>query len=155
MSLSSQSYDFSSSHVWMWELDCKESWAPKNGCFWTVVLEKILESTLDCKEIQPVIPKGNQYWILIGRTDAEAEAPVLWLPNSKSQLVEKDPDAGKDWRQKKRVTEEEMAARHHRWQWTRTWANSKRWWGTGKAGMPQSMGSQRVRHGWVTEQQQS
>ena len=112
--LSSQSYDFSSSHVWMWELDCKESWAPKNGCFWTVVLEKILESTLDCKEIQPVIPKGNQYWILIGRTDAEAETPILWPPDVKSLLICKDPDAGKDWGQEEKgTTEDEMVGWHH------------------------------------------
>ena len=95
--LSSQSCGFSSSHVWMWELDNKKDWVPKNWCFWTVVLEKILESPLDCKEIQPVSPKGNQQWIFIGRTDAEAEAPVLWPPDAKSWLIGKDPDAGKDW----------------------------------------------------------
>ena len=93
--LSSQSYGFSRSHVWMWELDHKESWAPKNWCFWTVVLEKILESPLDCKEIKPVNPKGNQYWIFIGRTDAEAETPILWAPDVKNWLPGKDPDAGK------------------------------------------------------------
>ena len=92
--LSSQGYGFSSSHVWMW--DYKESWAPKNGCFWTVVLEKTLESPLDCKEIQPVHPKGDQSWICIGRTDAEAEAPIIWPPDVKNWLTEKDPDAGKD-----------------------------------------------------------
>ena len=91
----SQSYGFSSSDVWMWELDHKEGWAPKNWCFWTVVLEKTLESPLDCKEIQPVNPKGNQFWIFIGRTDAEAEAPVLWPPDVKRQLVREGPDAGK------------------------------------------------------------
>ena len=80
--LSSQSYEFSSNHVWMWELDCKESWALKNWCFWTVVLEKTLESPLNCKEIKPVNPKGNQSWIFIGRTDAEAKVPILWLPDS-------------------------------------------------------------------------
>ena len=106
---SSQSYGFSSSHVWMWELDHKENWAPKNWCYWTVVLEKTLESPLDCKEIQPVHPKGNQPWIFTGRTDTEAEAPILWPPDAKSQLIGKDPDAGKDWRQKeKRVAENEM-----------------------------------------------
>ena len=92
---SSQSYGFSSSHVQMWELDHKESWALKNWCFWTVVLEKTLESPLDCKEIQTVHPKGNQSWIFIGRTDAEAEAPILWLPDVKILLIGKDPDAGK------------------------------------------------------------
>ena len=91
-----QSYGFSRSHVWIWELDYKESWAPKNWCFWTVVLEKTLESPLDCKEIQPVHPKGNQFWIFIGRTDAEA--PIFWPPDVKSWLIWKDPDVGKDWR---------------------------------------------------------
>ena len=93
-------------HVCMWELDYKESWAPKNWCFWTVVLEKTLESPLDCKEIKPVNLKGNQPWILIGRTDAEAKAPILWLPDVKSWLTGKDPDAGKDWRQKEKGTTE-------------------------------------------------
>ena len=92
---SSQSYGFSSSHVWMWELDYKESWALKNWCFWTVVLEKTLESPLDCKEIQPVHPKGHQSWVFIGRTDAEARTPILWPPDAKSWLIGKDPDAGK------------------------------------------------------------
>ena len=91
----SQSYGFSSSHVWMWELDYKESWAPKNWCFWTVVLEKTLESPLDCKEIQPVHPKGNQSWVFIGRNDVEAETPILWPPDAKSWLIWKDPDVGK------------------------------------------------------------
>ena len=84
--LSSQSYGFSSSHVWMWELDYKESWALKNGCYWTVVLEKTLESPLDCKEIQPAHPKGNQFWMFTGRTHAEAEAPILWPPDEKNSL---------------------------------------------------------------------
>ena len=107
--LSSQRCGFSSSHVWMWELDYKESWAPKNWCFWTVVLEKPLLSPLDCKEIQPVHPKGNQSWIFIGRTDAEAETPILWLPNAKNWLIGKDPDAGKDWRWgEKGMAEDEM-----------------------------------------------
>ena len=88
---SSQSYGFSSSHVWMWELDSKESWVVKNGCFWTVVLEKTLESPLDCKDIQPVHPKGNQSWVFLGRNDAKAETPVLWPPHAKSWLI------GKDW----------------------------------------------------------
>ena len=96
---SSQSYGFSSSLIWMWELDYKESWAPKKWYFWTVVLEKILESPLDCKDIQPVPPKGNQSWIFIGRTDVEAETPVLWPPDAKNWLTGKDPDAEKAWRQ--------------------------------------------------------
>ena len=105
--LSSQSYGFSSSHVWMWELDYKEGWALKNWCFWTVVLEKTLENPLDCKEIQPVHPKGNQSWIFIGRTDAEAEAPILRPPYAKNWLNWKDPAAGKDWRQEKKGTTED------------------------------------------------
>ena len=99
---SSQGYGFSSGHVWMWELDHKESWALKNWCFWTVVLEKTLESPLDCKEIQPVHPKGDQYWVFIRRTDVEAETPILWLSDGKSWLIGKDPDAGKDWGQRRR-----------------------------------------------------
>ena len=92
----------------MWELDYKESWVPKNWCFWTVVLEKTLESPLDCKQIQPVYPKGNQSWIFIGKTDAEAEAPILWPPDVKYWLIWKDPDAGKDWRQEEKgKTEDE------------------------------------------------
>ena len=111
---SSQGYGFSSGHVWMWELDYKESWAPKNWCFWTVVLEKTLESPLDCKEIQPVHPKGGQSWVFIGRTDVEAETPVLWPPDAKSWLIGKDPDLGKDWGQdKKGTTEDEMVGWHH------------------------------------------
>ena len=98
----------------MWELDYKESWAPKNCCFWTVVLEKTLESPLDCKEIQPVDSKGNQSWIFIGRTDAEAEAPIFWPPDAKNWLLGKDPDAGKDWRQEEKgMTEDEMVGWHH------------------------------------------
>ena len=93
---SSQSYGFSSGHVWMWELDYKENWEPKNWCFWTVVLEKTLGSPLDSKEIQPVHPKGNQSWIFIGRTDAKAETPILWQPDAKNWLTWKDADAGKD-----------------------------------------------------------
>ena len=105
----SQSYDFSSKYVWIWELDYKESWAPKNWCFWTVMLEKTLESPLDCKEIQPAHPKGNQSWIFIGRTDAETQTPILWPHDSKKWLIWKDPDAGKDWRQEKKgMTEDEM-----------------------------------------------
>ena len=112
---SSQGYGFSSGHVWMWELDYKQSWAPKNWCFWTVVLEKTLESPLDCKEIQPVHPKGDQSWVFIGRTDFEAETPILWPPDVKSWRIWKDPDAGKDWGQKEKgTTEDEMIGWHHR-----------------------------------------
>ena len=101
---SSQSYGFSSSHIWMWKLDYKESWVLKNWCFWTVVLEKTLESLLDSKEIQPVHSKGNQSWIFIERTDAEAETPILWPPDEKNWLIWKDPDAGKYWRQEEKGT---------------------------------------------------
>ena len=137
--LSSQSYGFSSSHVWMWELNHKETWVPKNGCFWSVVLEKTLESPWDCQEIQPVHPKGNQSWIFTGRTDAEAEAPILWPPNAKNWLIGKDPDAGKDWRQEKGTTGWDgwMASPKR---WTRIWSSSGSWWWTGKSGMLQSMG---------------
>ena len=110
---SSQSYGFSSSHIWMWQLDYKESWAPKNWCFWTVVLKKTLEGPLDCKEIKAVNPKGNQSWIFI-RIDAEAETPILWLPDVKNWLIGKDPDSGKDWKQEEKgVTEDEMVGWHH------------------------------------------
>ena len=106
---SSQSYGFSSSHVWIWELDYKESWALKNWCFWTVVLEKTPESPLNCKEIQPVHSEGDQPWDFFGRTDVEAETPILWPPDAKNWLTGKDPDTGKDWRQKeKEVAEDEM-----------------------------------------------
>ena len=106
---SSQGYGFSSGHVWMWELDYKETWALKNWCFWTVVLEKTLESPLDCDKIQPVHPKGNQSWIFIGRTDVKAETPMLWPPDVKSWLIWKGPDAGKDWRQEEKgMREDEM-----------------------------------------------
>ena len=112
---SSQSYGFSSSHIWMWELDHKESWALKNWCSWTVVLEKTLESPLGCKEIKLVSPQGNQSWIFIGRTNTEAETPILWTPNAKNWLIGKDPNAGKDWRQEEnRTIEVEMVGRHHR-----------------------------------------
>ena len=100
--------------IWMWQMDHKESWALKNWCFWTVVLEKTLESPLDCKEIKPVNPKGNQSWIFIERTDAEAEAAILWPPDAKNWFIGKDPDAGKDWRQKEEeTTEDEMVGWHH------------------------------------------
>ena len=110
----SQSYDFSRSHVWMWGFDHKENWAPKNWCFWTVMLEKTLESPLDYKEIKLVNPKGNQSWIFTGRTGAETEAPILWPPDAKNWLIGKDPDAGKDWRQEKGMTEDEMVG-WYRW----------------------------------------
>ena len=121
--LSSQGYGFSSGHVWMWELDYKESCVPKNLCFWSVVLEKTLESPLDCKEIQPVHPKGDQFWVFIGRTDVEAETPIFWPPDAKRWLIWKDPDAGKDWRQEKGTTEDEMVRWHysfngHEFGWT-------------------------------------
>ena len=108
-SMSSQRYGFSNSRVWMWQLNYKESWAPKNWCFWSVVLEKTLESPLDCKEIQPVHPKGNQSWIFIGRTDAEAETPIVWPHDAKNWLTGKDPDFEKDWRQ------EEKGQQRMRW----------------------------------------
>ena len=112
---SCQSYGFFSRHVWMWELDYKESWVPKNWCFWTVVLEKTPESPLDCKEIKPVNRKGNQLWIFIGKTDAEAEAPILWPSDAKSQLIGKDPVAGKDWKQgEKGTTEDEVVGWYHK-----------------------------------------
>ena len=119
---SSQSYGSSSSHVWMWELGYNESWALKNWCFWTVLLEKILESPLDCKEIQPAHPKGNQSWIFIGRTDAEGETPILWMASSMQRTWVCLPDT-----------------------------NSGSWWCTGNLGVLQSMGLQRVGHDWVTE----
>ena len=112
--LYSQSCGFSSSHIQIWELDHKEDWAPKNCCVQTVVLEKTLESPLDCKEIKPVNPKGNQSWIFIGKIDAEAEAPVLWPPDAESQHIWKDPEAGKDWRQEEKGTiKDEMVGWHH------------------------------------------
>ena len=145
----SQSYGFSSSQVWMWELDHKEGWVPKKWCFWTVVLEKTLESPLDCKEIKPINPKGNQPWIFTGRTDAEAETPILWPPGAKSQLIGKDPDAGKDIRQ-----EEKGRTGWDGWmasptQWTWVWVNSGSWWWTGRSGVLQPMGLQRVGHDWA------
>ena len=141
---SSQGYGFSSSHVWMWELDYKEIWVPKNWCFWTVVLEKTLESPLDCKEIQPVHSKGNQSWMFIERTDGEAETPIIWPPDVKSWQIWKDPDAGKDWGQEEKgMTEDEMASLT---QWTWVWVNSRSWWWTGRPGVLQFMGSQRVGH---------
>ena len=111
---SSQGCGFSSGHVWMWELDCEESWALKNWRFWPVVLEKTFESPLDCKEIHSVHPKGDQSWVFFGRTDVEAETPILWLPHAKSWLIGKDSDAGRDWGQEEKgTTEDEMAGWHH------------------------------------------
>ena len=145
--LSSQGYGFSSSHGWMWELDYKESWALKNWYFWTVVLEKTLENPLDCKEIQPVHPKGNQSWICIGRTDVEAETLILWPLDAKSRspwcwerlkVGGEGDDRGWDgW----------MASPT---QWTWVWVNSRSWWWTGRPGVLKSMGSQRVGHDWAT-----
>ena len=149
---SSQGYGFSSSHIWMWELDYKESWVPKNWCLWTVVLEKILESPLDCKEIQPVHPKRSQSWIFIGRTDVEAETQILWPPDPKSWLIWKDPDARKDWRQGGR------RRGRQRMRWLDGITDSMgmslskfRELVIGRPGVLQSMGSQRGRHNSATE----
>ena len=146
--LSNQGYGFSSSHVWMWELDYKESWVPQNWCFWTVVLEKTLESLLDCKESHPVHPKGNQSWIFIGRTDAEPL--ILWPPDAKNRLIGKDPDARlRAWGEgDDRGWDGWMASVT---QWTWVWVGSGSGWWTGKPGVLQSMGSQTVGHDWVTE----
>ena len=151
---SSQSYGFSSSHVQMWELGHKEGWALKNWCFWTVVLEKTLGSPLDCTEIQPVNPKGNQSWIFVGGTDVEAEAEtlMLWPPDAKYWLIGKDPDSGKNWRQEEKgMTEDEMVRWHHQLDGHKFWASSGSWWWTGRPGMLQSMESQSVGHDWETE----
>ena len=148
---SSQGYGFSSGHAWMWELDREESWAPKNWCFWTVVLEKTLESPLDWKEIQQVHPKWDQSWVFIRRTDVEAETPILWPPDAKSWLIWKDPDAGKDWGQEEKVTtEDEMVGWHHRlhghvFGWTLGVGDEQ------GPGVLQFIGSQRVRHDWASE----
>ena len=132
-------------------LEYKESWAPKNWCFWTVVLEKTLDSPLHCKEIIPVNPKGNQSWIFTGKTDAEAEMPILWPPDVRNWLIRKDPDAGRDWRQEEKgMTGWDVWMASLTW-WTWVWASSRSWWWTGKPGVLQSMGSQRVRHDWATE----
>ena len=149
---SSQSYGFSSSHVWMWKLDYKENWRPKNWCFWTVVLEKTLESSLDCKEIQPVHPKGNQSWIFTGRTDAEAETPLLWPTWCEELTHLKRPWC---WERLK-VGGEGDGRGWEGWmasptQWTRVWVNSRSWWWTERPGVLQSMRSQRVGHDWATE----
>ena len=149
--LDSQIYGFSSCHVWMWELDHKEGGILKNWCLWTLALEKTLESPLDGKEIKPVNPKENKPWIFTGRTDAEADALILWPPDVKSRLIGKDPDSGKNWGQ-----EEKRVMGWDGWmvsltQWTWVWANSGRQWRTGEPGVLQSMGSQRVEHDLVTE----
>ena len=136
----------------MWELDCEESWVPKNWCFWTVELEKTPESPLDCKEIQPVHPKGDQSWVFIGRTDAEGEPPILWPPHVKSWLIGKDPDAGRDWGQvEKGMTEDEMPGWHHQFD-----AQEFGWTlgvGDGQEGLAccDSWGLQRVRRDWATK----
>ena len=133
--------------VWMWELDHREGWAPKNWWFETVVLEETLESPLDSMEIKPDNPKGNQSWIFIGRTAAEAEAPILWTPDGKNWLLGKDRDAVKDWRPEEKGTAEyEMVGWHHQLDGHEFETNSGRWWRTGKPGMLESTGSQRVRH---------
>ena len=140
---------FSSSHVQMWELDHKEGWVPKRWCFWTVVLEKTLKSPLDCREIRSVNLKGNQPWVFIGRTDGETL--ILLPPDAKRRLTGKDPDAGKDLRAGEggnRGWDGWMALSI---QWTWVWASSGRWWRTGRSCVLQSMGSQRVRHDWVTD----
>ena len=135
----------------MWELDCEESWVPKNWRFWSVVLEKTLESPLDCKEIQAVHSKGDQSWVFFGRTDAKAETPVLWPPHAKSWLIGKDSDARRDWGQEEKgTTEDEMAGWHHwldghEFEWTPGVVNS------GRPGVLQFMGSQKVRQNWETE----
>ena len=149
---SSQRYSFSSSYVWMWELDYKESWAPKNWCFWTVVLEKALESPLEGKEIQAIHPKGNQSWIFIARNDSEAEAPVLWPPDEKNWLIGKDPDTGKDRRQEEKgMREDEMVGWHHRLnghEFEQAWGVGD---GQGSLVCFSPWVSQRVGHDWVTE----
>ena len=152
---SSQSYGFSSSQAWIWELDHKEGWVLKNWCFWTVVLEKTLQSPLNYKGIKPVNPKGNQPWIFIGRTDAEAEAPIFWLPAMKSQLIGKVPDAGKDRRQEEKGVTEDKIVGGHRWlngqEFEQALGDDE---GQGSLVCCSPWGSWRIRHNWVTEQQQ-
>ena len=151
----SQSYGFFSSHVWVWELDPNKAWAPENWCFWTVVLEKILESPWDHKEFKPVNPKGNQPWIFIGRTDAEAEAPILWPPDAKNWLNGKDPDAGKNWGQEEKgMTEDGMVGWHHQLnghEFEQTQGSNE---GQRSLACCSSWG-RGVGHDWATEQQQS
>ena len=146
----SQSYGFSSGHVWMWELDYKNSWVLKNWYFWTVVLEKTLESPLDCKEIQPVLPKGNQSWIFIGRTDAEAETPIFCQHNVKNWLIGKDPDAGKHWRQKEKGTTDYKMVGWHHWLNRHVFEQAP---GVGDRGglACRSIWSHRVGQDWATE----
>ena len=146
----SQSYGFSNTHAWMWKLDYKESWAPKSWCFWTVLLERTLESPLDGKELQPVHPKGHQSWIFIGRTDDEAETPILWPPDVKNLLIWKDPHAGKDWRWEEKGTQRMSGWMASLTRWTWVWVSLESWWWSGKPGVLQSMGSQGVGHDWVT-----
>ena len=136
----------------MWELDCEESWAPKNWYFWTVVLEKTLESPLDCKEVQPVHPKGDQSWVFIGRTDAKAETLILWPPHEKSWFIGKDSDAGRHlgaWGEGDDRGWDGWMALPTRWTWV--WVNSESWWWTGRPAMLRFMGSQRVGHDWATD----
>ena len=148
---------FFSSHIWLCEFDHKESWVLKNWCFWTVVLENTFESPLDCKEIKPVNPpgtgnpKGNQSWIFIGRTDAEAEAPILWPSDVKNWLIGKVPGAGKDWRREEKGTTEDGIVGWHHWLDGHEFEQARCWWWTGNPGALQSMGSQRVIHDWMTE----
>ena len=140
----------------MWELDREESWVPKNWCFWTVVLEKTLDSPLDSKEIKPVNPRGNQPWVFIVRTDAEAEVSILWPPDAKSQLIRKDPDAGKDWRQEKGMTEDDMIGWLHQFnaqEFDQTPGDGQGQGSLACSGMLLSRGSQRAWHDWATEQQ--
>ena len=147
--LSSKGYGFSSSHVWMWELDYKESWTLKNWCFWMVVLEKTLESPLNSKEINPVNPKGNQSWLFIGKTDVETETPILWPLAAKSWLIWKDPDAGKDWSQEEKgMTEDKMVRWHHQFNGH---SLSQLWELVMDREAFGSMVSQRVGHDWATE----
>ena len=149
--LSSQDYGFPSSHVWMWVLDYKESWMPKNWCFWTVVLEKTLESPLDCKEIQPVHPKGNSPEYSLEGLMLKVKLQYLWAPDVKNWLIWKDPAAGKDWRQEEKGTTEDEMVMGSPTQWTWVWVNSGSWWWTVRPGLLQSMGLQRVGHNWATE----
>ena len=137
---SSQGYGFSSGHVWMWELDYKESWVLKKWFFWTEVLEKTLESPLECKEIQLVHPKGNQTWVFIGRTDVEAETLILWPPDAKNWLVWKDPDAGKDWRWEEKGLTGWVSWMASLTQRTWVWTNSGSWWWERRPGVLLSMG---------------
>ena len=148
---SSQGYGFSSGHVWMWELDYKKSWVLENWWFWTVVLEKTLQSPWDCKEIQPVHPIGTQSWTFIGRNDAEAETPILWPPDVMNWLIWKDRDAGKDWRQKEKgTTEGEMVGWHHRLYGHESEQAPGVGDGQGSVGCCSLWGC-RVRHDWMTE----